>query len=138
MDDDFLRDLFGSVGPIAVRRMFGGKGIFADGMMIALLAFDDVFVKADTETEDLFRSAGSRPFQYRRAVRAVKVPAFWSLPEAALDDPELAAVWARRGYEAASRSAARAGARRSRPTGAARASTRPDGDAERLPGHKDP
>ena len=65
MDDDFLRDLFGSVGPIAVRRMFGGKGIFADGMMIALLAFDDVFVKADTETEDLFRSAGSRPFQYR-------------------------------------------------------------------------
>lgn len=107
MDDDFLHDLFRGFGPVTIRRMFGGKGIMADGIMIALVAFETLYIKADAETEPRFREAGSVPFAYRRATRAVTVPAFWSLPDAALDDTEAATAWARLGQAAALRAAAR-------------------------------
>jgi TfoX/Sxy family transcriptional regulator of competence genes len=32
MDPDHLRDLFSSFRPVTVRRMFGGAGIFVDGV----------------------------------------------------------------------------------------------------------
>lgn len=36
MDDDAIRDVFSSLGPVAIRRMFGGKGVYHDGIIIAL------------------------------------------------------------------------------------------------------
>jgi DNA transformation protein len=36
-DPGFLTELFSGFGPIAVRRMFSGAGVFADGLMIALV-----------------------------------------------------------------------------------------------------
>ena len=35
---EFLLDLLSPVGPVSIRRMFGGAGIFADGLMFALIA----------------------------------------------------------------------------------------------------
>jgi len=114
MDDDFLRDLFARVGPVTIKRMFGGKGVMAEGSMLALVAFDTVFIKVDGLTEERFRQAGSRPFAYRRSTRSVTVPAFWSLPEEAFDDPEAAARWAELGREASLRAAAKRKAKPSR------------------------
>ena len=36
-DPDYLSELFSEFGPVTVRRMFSGAGIFADGLMIALV-----------------------------------------------------------------------------------------------------
>jgi TfoX/Sxy family transcriptional regulator of competence genes len=33
VEDDDLRDLFAAFGPIGIRRMFGGKGLYADGVI---------------------------------------------------------------------------------------------------------
>jgi DNA transformation protein len=118
MDEDFLRDLFASLGPIAIRRMFGGRALYRDGTVFALLAFDTIFLKADGETEAHFREAGSRPFSYEAKGRTVTIGSYWSLPEAALDDPDEAARWARLGHAAALRSAqakSRKALRRRRP-----------------------
>ncbi len=38
MDADSIRDLFQGIGPVQIRRMFGGQGIYRDGMMFALEA----------------------------------------------------------------------------------------------------
>ena len=35
MDQDLLRDLFAAAGPIQIRKLFGGQGIYSDGMIIA-------------------------------------------------------------------------------------------------------
>ena len=37
MDAEFLRELFAEFGPITVRRMFSGAGVYADGVIIALV-----------------------------------------------------------------------------------------------------
>lgn len=104
MDAEAIRDLFASLGPVRIRRMFGGQGIYCGERMFALEAGGEIFLKTDAETAEAFRAAGSRPFSYARG-ETVTVMSYWRLPDAACDDPDEAARWARLAVEAAMRGA---------------------------------
>jgi len=108
MDQDHLRDLFAGVSRVSIRRLFGGIGIYSEGRVFALGAFDEIWIKADDETQALFEKAGSRRFTYRGRTRPVQLP-YWSLPDAALDDPDEALKWARLGLAASERASKPAG-----------------------------
>lgn len=103
MDPDYLKDLFEPFGPVNPRRMFGGIGVFHDGVMIALVADGQVFMKADDRTITMFENAGSSPFVYSGRGKPVRM-SYWSLPEDAYDDPDILREWAGRAYSAALRS----------------------------------
>lgn len=111
MDEGFICDLFAPFGEVRVRRMFGGLGIYRDGVMFALVAAGELYLKGDGEVAEAFRKAGSEPFVYQQRGRSVAM-SYWRLPEAALDDSDQLERWARLAYEAALR-AKRAGKRRS-------------------------
>lgn len=66
MDNDEIRDVFQSLGPITIRRMFGGKGIYCDGVIFALEVRDEILLKADAETAQRFAEAGARQWIYER------------------------------------------------------------------------
>lgn len=105
MDAEAIHDLLAEVGPVRIRRMFGGQGVFIDDMMFALEADGVLYIKADTETENVFSDAGSEKFSYAVANGKILSLGYWSLPDEALDDPSAAEIWARRGIEAARRAA---------------------------------
>jgi DNA transformation protein len=94
--------LFGPLGPVAPRRMFGGWGLFLDGVMIALIARDRLYLKVDSETMGRFAAAGSEAFAYRGKTRPVAL-SYWSAPAAALDDPEAFLDWGELAVAAARR-----------------------------------
>ena len=102
MDPDYLKDLFEPFGPVNPRRMFGGLGIFHDGVMIALVADGQLFMKADEQTIALFEDAGSQAFVYSGKGKPVQM-SYWSLPEDAYDDPDVMREWAERAHSAALR-----------------------------------
>lgn len=104
MDAEAIEDLFSALGPVRTRRMFSGYGVFSGDLCFALSLGGELFLKADAETEASFRAAGSVPFSYEQQGRMVQV-AFWRLPDAALDDPDIAAEWARLALAAAVRAA---------------------------------
>ena len=104
MDPEAIRDLFSSLGPIRMRRMFGAQGIYLDDLVFALEADGELYLKADAATLDAFRAAGSRPFTYERSGRTARMN-YWRLPDAAVDDPDEAARWGRLALDAARRSA---------------------------------
>lgn len=106
MDETFLHDLFAPVGPIALRRMFGGIGVYRDGIIFALVADGTLYLKADESTAAAFREAGSVPFVYEAKGKSVTM-SYWRLPEEAMDDPDALARFARIGLEAARRAARR-------------------------------
>ena len=101
---EWLIDLFAPFGPVKTRRMFSGHGIYADGLIIALAARGEVWLKADAETERLFEAAGSRRFEYEMRGRIARLP-YWTLPDAAQDDPDAMNLWAGRALEASRRAA---------------------------------
>ena len=91
----FARELFSGLGPVSVRRMFGGAGIYADGVMFALIDDDTIYIKADEALKADLRSHGSAAWTYTRDGETREM-GYWRLPESALDDPDEAAIWARR------------------------------------------
>ena len=114
MDHEHLRDLFAGMPRLSIRRLFGGIGLYSDGMVFALGGADQIWIKADAQTQPLFEEAGSRPFRYQGKNRTVQLP-YWSLPDKALDDPDEALKWARLGLAASLRAPRQASkAKRSR------------------------
>ncbi|MGD0851436.1 TfoX/Sxy family protein [Bradyrhizobium sp.] len=107
MDRDFLIDLFADFGPVAIRRMFSGFGISADGTNFALALRGGLYLRADDQTIPQFEAEGSKPFQYQTRARTVTVNSYWQLPERLYDDPEQLTEWARAALSAAQRAALR-------------------------------
>jgi DNA transformation protein and related proteins len=107
MDSEFVRDLFARFGPVSVRRMFGGAGIWSDGLMFALEFDGVVYLRVDEASLADFEREGSKPFVYPRAKTPGKIGrpsrSFWRLPERLYDDPDELAVWANRALGIAER-----------------------------------
>src|SRR5258708_991090 len=107
MDAETIRDLFRDFGPVNVRRMFGGVGIFVDGLMIALVTSDDViYLKADGETFPSLEKEGLAPFSYAPRGGEHPLPSYGGMPGRLYDDGEELARWARDAHGVALRRAA--------------------------------
>jgi DNA transformation protein len=104
MDAEGLKALFEPFGPVTVRRMFGGAGIYAEGLCFAIEADGEVYMKADALSQPSFSAAGSAPFTYEAKGRRTSM-AYWRLPEIAHDEADELRRWAGVGLEAARRAA---------------------------------
>ena len=99
---DHLAEFFEAFGPVTVRRMFGGHGIYRDGIMFGLVADDALYLKADDGNRAMFESCGLPRFEYAKQGRTITVSYYLAPPEA-LEDPKILAEWARPAFEAALR-----------------------------------
>lgn len=99
---EFVVELLEPFGGVGARRMFGGVGLFRDGVMFSLIADDTLFLKADDENRPRFEAAGMGPFVYRREGRDVAL-SYYAAPPHLFDDAEELCAWARDAYQAALR-----------------------------------
>ncbi|MDP3659082.1 TfoX/Sxy family protein [Phenylobacterium sp.] len=107
MDRIDIEELFAGLGPVEIRRMFGGKGVYHRGLIVAIELRGDMLLKADEVSAPAFEAAGARRWAYEgRKGKAVQMP-YWSIPEDAFDDPDQMAGWVRLAYEAALRAPAK-------------------------------
>jgi DNA transformation protein len=113
-DTDFLTELFSGFGPIAVRRMFSGAGVFADGLMIALVVDSVIYFKADDSFVPLFKREGQAPFSYQTRDGKRTLSSYWRMPERLYDEPDELAKWAGLALAAARRSKQRGSKARNR------------------------
>lgn len=104
MTDDDICDLFSGLGPVTIKRMFGGKGVYHDGVIVALEVDGEILLKADAVSAPEFAAAGSRQWVYSgHSGRKPTAMPYWSIPESAVDDPDSMAEWGRKAYEASLR-----------------------------------
>jgi len=87
MNADGLKDLFEPFDDVVIKRMFGGHGIYSEGLCFALEVADEVYLKSDAEVEPVYKKAGSAPFVYTGHGRPVTM-SFWKLMPDAYDDSE--------------------------------------------------
>jgi DNA transformation protein and related proteins len=90
---DLLVDLFEPVGGVSLRRMFGGIGIFRQGIMFALVADEVLYLKADETSSTAFKAEGCGPFVYDGKSKQHVMP-YWRLPERLYDEPDEFHDWA--------------------------------------------
>ncbi|MEM7081704.1 MAG: TfoX/Sxy family protein [Pseudomonadota bacterium] len=100
---DFLQEQFELFGRINSKRMFGGHGLFYDGLMIGLVADDTLYLKVDKQSKAQFEQSGLAPFRYNKNGKWMTM-SYHQAPPEALDDPEVMREWANLAFEAARRS----------------------------------
>lgn len=102
---EYLLELLAPLGSMQARRMFGGWGVYTDGIMIGLVAGEALHLKVDEQTRAAFEAVGGAPFVFDTKGKSVAT-SYWSLPDEALDSPEAMQPWARMALDAALRKAA--------------------------------
>ena len=99
MDDEDIREVFATLGPVTIRRIFGGRGVYCQGVIVAISYGGELRLKADQITQPEFEAAGSTRWIYQGRRGAVAMP-YWSVPVEAYDDEDVMAQWVRRALQA--------------------------------------
>ena len=99
----FAVELFRGLGPIRVKRMFGGALAYVNDLGFALLDDEAIWIKVDETSEPAFEAEGSPRFTYPMKDGRVMDMAYRRLPDAAMDDEDEAVRWGRMGLDAAAR-----------------------------------
>ncbi len=108
---EHLRELLEPLGRITMRPMFGGHGVYCDGLFFAIVIDGRIYLKVDGGTRARFESAGCAPFVYEGKGEPIAM-SYWSVPEQAMDSAGDMRPWAKLAIAAASRKPAPQAARR--------------------------
>ena len=106
----FVLEQLADAGPMTARSMFGGVGLYCQGLFFALIADDTLYLKVDDLTRADFERLGSQPFRpYGDDSHGMQ---YYELPADVLEDRAAVRPWVERALEAARRKVA---AKRRRP-----------------------
>ena len=97
----FVQDLLEPMGPIVIRRMFGGAGVYCRGAMFALIADDTLYLKAGSDSRGAFQALGCEPFRYEAGNGRVASMSYYELPPHLFDDPSELMDWAQQSLDSA-------------------------------------
>ena len=97
---EFVVDQLAPAGASA-RNMFGGVGVFCDGVMMGFLFEDRVYFKVDDENRPDYQAAGMEPLLY--TPRGTVTNSYYEVPPEILEDTDEVLVWASRAVAAAAR-----------------------------------
>ncbi len=100
-DDLWLKDVFAAFGPVRIKAMFGGQGIYAGEHFIGLVAGGAVHLRVDDTNRADFEAEGMKPFTFEFKSGKIGTMSYWEVPARLYDDPAEMAVWARKSLAAA-------------------------------------
>jgi DNA transformation protein len=98
----FLEDQFAPIPGISIRKMFGGLGVFRDGIMFGLGSRDVLYFRADDRSRSRYEERGMKVFSYPMRGKDMEMP-YWQVPEALYEDPEEFRNWVEEAFAAAKR-----------------------------------
>lgn len=101
-DRAFVAELFAGLDDIEVRRAMAGVAVYSRGRVFAMMMGDGrIRLKARGPLAEALAAEGAEQFAYSRKDGKRVRTCYWTLPDAALDDPDAAADWGRRAIAAA-------------------------------------
>ena len=100
---EFALDQLGRVAPVTSRGMFGGVGVYSDGLFFALMDDDRLYFKVDDSNRGDFEELGMGPF--RPFGDETKPMQYYEVPGDLLEDHGRLRPWVEKAIQV-SRSAA--------------------------------
>jgi DNA transformation protein and related proteins len=94
----FIQDQLSEFGEVEIKRMFGGIGIFKDGLMFAKIGGDTFRLKVDESNKKQYEELGMKPFYSEKKKKGMP---YWEVPQDVLEDRTELAKWANQSFEIA-------------------------------------
>ena len=100
---DYCCELLSGVGSPVAKRMFGGWGIYVDGVTIAIIADltalgsgknEKLYLKADDSSKAQFEAAGGQRFIYDAKGKSMGMN-YYTATDEAMESPDAMLPWAR-------------------------------------------
>jgi len=100
---DYLLDTVSSLqlGAIKARKMFGGYGIYLNGIFFAIIIDNILYFKVGDSNRPIYEQYGSKPFSYAGKNNKVIVMSYWQVPADILENREKLTVWVKKSVEIA-------------------------------------
>jgi DNA transformation protein len=96
----FVLEQLGRVAPVTGKSMFGGVGIYTQGLFFALIAEDRLYFKADDVTRPDFERQGMEPF---RPFGEDSAMGYYEVPADVVEDTAQLATWMQKAIEVATK-----------------------------------
>ena len=97
---DFVLEQLGRVAAVTAKRMFGGVGIYSQGLFFALIAEDRLYFKVDDSTRPDFERLGMEPF---RPFGEDSAMGYYEVPADVVEDAGQLEPWMRKAINVAAR-----------------------------------
>ncbi len=95
---EYIMEILAPHGEITARSMFGGYGIYKNGVIFALIAYDELYFKVDESNKSQYKKFDSEPFTYE-AKGKKSTMSYWKVPIEILENEEEIGVWLDQSYE---------------------------------------
>ena len=103
---DHVLELARGAGTASARAMFGGHGVYVDGLIVAIIDGDTLYLKSDAQTRAAFDARQLAPFEYVTKDGEQMLTSYRRAPDEALESPAAMREWLRLAQGAALRAAA--------------------------------
>jgi len=110
---EFVLEQLGRVVPVTSRSMFGGVGIYSEGIFFAVMDDDLLYLKTDDTNRPDFERAGMPPF--RPFGEDSQPLPYHELPGELLEDAEALTPWVAKALEVARRKKSQSRSRPKKP-----------------------
>lgn len=107
---EFVLEQLGRLAPVTSRRMFGGVGIYADGLFFALMDDETLYFKVDDATRGDYEARGLTPF--RPSGEDGPALGYYPVPGELLEDADALRPWMDAAVDVARRARQRGGRKR--------------------------
>jgi len=94
----FLDEQFAPLPGVTIRKMFGGLGVFRDGIMFAMSVEDTLYLRCDAGRAVDFEAEGSAPVVFKSHTGKDMPMPYWRAPERLFDEPDEFRQWAERAF----------------------------------------
>ena len=92
-------------GRASARVMFGGHGLYLDGLIVAIVVEDVLYLKTDDETRPAYLRRALGPFSYTTKEGKAHAMSYHRAPDEAVEGPDAMREWLRPALGAALRNA---------------------------------
>lgn len=95
---NFILDQLSEFGEVEAKKMFGGIGLFHQGLMFGKIGGDTFRLKVDETNKNKFEEKGMKPFHSEKKKKGMP---YWEVPQDVLEDKSKLKEWAQQSYEIA-------------------------------------
>ncbi len=90
--DYVVYDLLAHMSGVTFKRMFGGFGLYLDGVVFGIIADGELYFKVDETNRAKYELAGSHPFVYFNGKKDITL-SYWQVPAEILEQPRELEEW---------------------------------------------